>query len=443
MSRDDRPNLSFWQADAVTSLPTLSGETNADVAIIGAGFTGLSTALALREEGLSVVVLERDVVGGGASGRNCGQVGADLGKSLVSLRRYLGLERAREAVSLLRAAIDHVEELIRTYDIDCEYEATGNVFAGVHSSQERFIQRAARTAESLGVSVRLLSSTDLRQMDLPESVVCGYQERIGGALHPGKYVAGLKRAALAAGASIFERSGVVRIEQGRELHVHTPRGRVRSRYCVLATNAYTPSVGWLRRTILPAVVSAVVTAPLNGRQRERLGWSGREPIYTSHHVLENLRWTHDGRILVGTKRVRIGPAGRLPPTNEERSFVDLENVLRMRFPQLHDVAISHRWSGYVALTPDFLPVFGRTGRFRNILYAGGYGGHGISLASYAGRILSDLLSERELGPARVLVERRVPPLPPEPLLSSLARTVLWAMRKADDRLDRRARRIVL
>ncbi len=435
--------ISFWMDTNATNdrvAPTLAGSYEVDVAIVGAGYTGLSTALALRADGLSVALVERDVAGAGASGRNCGQVGADIGKSLQALRMQLGRERAREATAVLRAAISHLEEAIHTHGIDCSYQQTGNIFAGVHPRQTRFIERTARIAEELRLPVTVLSRNELRARGIPEAVVCGYQEHLGGALHPGRYARGLRRAALAAGALLFERSPVLSIEDGDPLILRTPHGRLRCGRCVLATNAYTPNLGWMRRMILPVAVSALVTEPLNDTQRARLGWEGREPIYTAHHVLENLRWTDDGRILVGTKRVRTGFGRAFAPADDPKTFRALERVLRTRFPELHDVPVVRRWTGPVALTPDFLPVFGRTGRARNVFYGGGYGGHGISMASYAGRIIADLIAGRDLGPARVLVDRHLPPLPPEPLRWLVGNTIISTLQRLDDRLDHAAQR---
>ena len=430
--------LSFWMDASHRSSPALDQAVETDVVVVGAGYTGLSTALALREAGLSVAVLERDVAGSGASGRNCGQVGADLGKSLTLLRRHLGLERAREAAAYLKTAIAYLEGVIRDRRIDCAWEPVGNVFAGIHPSQSAFFERAARNAEALGIPVRVLTDADLRAKGLPAAIVCGYHEQIGGSLDPGRYVRGLRRAALESGALLFERSPVRAIDDARLVHVRTSRGGVRARFCVLATNAYTPQLGWLRRKLMPAAVSALVTNRLSDAQRERLGWAGREPLYTAHHVLENLRWTHDDRLLVGTKRVRVG-FGTLPPGGERRAWEDLERVLRERFPELGPIGVAQRWTGWVALTADFLPVFGRTGRHGNVFYGGGYGGHGVSLATYAGRTLCDLVLERDPGPSRVLVDRRVPPIPPEPLRWLATQAFLGTMMYLDRRVDRRAR----
>jgi glycine/D-amino acid oxidase-like deaminating enzyme len=434
--------ISFWMDHVVGALPALEGDLAVDVAVVGAGLTGLSTALALRREGLSVAVLERDVVGAGASGRNCGQVGAEIGKNLPTLKLHLGLDRARQVVAVLRTAIGHLERTITAHKIDCAYVPTGNIFAGIHESQRGFVENAARVADDLGVAVRLLEPHDLRARGIPRAIVCGYQESLGGSLDPGRYVRGLREVALEAGVRVFEETPVLRLDEGSRLRLRTPRGSVACDRCVLATNAYSPRSGWLKRSIIPVSVSVMVTEPLNPTQRARIGWDEAEPLYTAHQVLENLRLTPDGRVLVGTKKVRLGFGNRTPRPDDPETRRVLEGTLRERFPELDDVRVDRAWTGQVGLTMDFLPIFGRTGRHRNIYYGAGYSGHGLSMASYAGTIIADQMMGRDPGPARVLIDRFRLPVPPEPLRWIGGHALFTILGFLDRRLDRKARRHV-
>ncbi|MFN8543627.1 MAG: FAD-binding oxidoreductase [Candidatus Binatia bacterium] len=428
---------SLWLAGlAEEAAPPLEGDTSADVAIVGGGYTGLSTALALRAEGLSVVVLEREVCGFGASGRNAGHLTPTIGKDLPTLAKLFGRDRARGCVDLVQRAIGHVEETIARHGIDCAYEAVGNVMAAVHPRQHHVLDRAAEAGSALGLDGELLEPEAMRERGLPAAFTRGYLLRRGGILDPGRYVRGLRRAALAAGAVLYEGTPVVGLDAGTPAVVRTTGGRVRARTVVLAANAYTPELGWLRHTIVRLHVYLFATAPLTALQLAGIAWRGREGVYTAHESLESYRLTADQRIVGGAKLARYGWGGRAL-ADDPATFAALEAVFRDRFPTLRDVPVTHRWGGPIGFALDFLPVVGRTGPHGNVLYSVGYAGHGLALASYAGTMLADLACGRAgMGAA---LARRWLPLPPEPLrwlvVHGITRTFDWI----DARVDRAVR----
>ena len=417
--------------------PPFEGEHRVEVAVVGAGFTGLGAALALRAEGFSVAILEREFVGFGASGRNAGHLTPTIGKDLPTLLTVYGRERARALVNLAQTAIDHVEHWIESLGIACEYEPVGNVMAAVHASQEPRLERAARVALELGARAEWLDPGQMRKRGLPEAFTAGVHEAAGGILQPALYVKGLARAARAAGAELYERTPVLGIEDGPRATLVTPRGRLRADRVVIATNAYTPELGRLRSVALPMRVTLFRTAPLTSVQRARLDWRGREGIYTAHEMLESYRLTADQRIVGGSKRVRSRFGAGVPEDDDAATCALLERVFRDRFPGL-DVPIERFWGGPIAFSLDFLPALGVTGRFRNLFYAIAYAGHGVALASYAGKVLADWIVGRE-NPGRILHERWRPPLPPEPLRWLVVRALTGWMGAADERVDRRVR----
>ena len=429
-----------WLADlpAVAPAPPLVGERRVDVAIVGAGYTGLSTALALREEGLSVALIEREYAGFGASGRNAGHLTPTIGKDLPTLLAVFGRERAGRLVGLAETAIAHVEDLIGRHAIDCHYVPAGNVIAAIHDSQHARLQRAAGAARELGLRAEWLAPEDMRKRGLPGAFSAGVLEPLGGVLDPARYARGLRSAALAAGVELHEGTPLVRLEEGASLVLHTPRGRLRAGRAVLATNAWTPETGRLRGVLMPLLVSLFRTARLSPAQRADLDWRGGEGIYTAHEALESYRLTADGRIVGGSRHVRAGFGRRPAPEMHPPTFRAIERHFRERFPGL-DVPIESFWSGSIALSLDFLPALGRGGRHDNVWHAAGYAGHGLALASYAGRMLSDEMAGRE-GPGRVLAARWCPPLPPEPLRWLLVRGLTAGLELLDRRTDRRARR---
>lgn len=418
--------------------PALAGECEADVAVVGAGFAGLSSALALRREGHRVAVLEARHAGFGASGRNAGHVTPAIGKDLPSLLRLHGRERARALLALVQRAIDCVETHIREHAIDCDYDPVGTVVTAVHERQHAALERAARAAGSLGASGALLDARALDARGIPRFATLGLHEPRGGVLDPGKYLLGLRRAALAAGAQLFEHTPVLAIEEGAQLVLRTPQGRVRARRAVLATNAYTPALGRLRGAATRLQVQLFRSEVLSAAQRERVDWRGREGLYTAHEELESYRLCADGRIVGGAKFVRAGFGRRAAPDVDARVAARLEAVFRARFPELRDLAICEHWGGPIFIALDFLPRVGRSGRHGNLLHALAWAGHGIPLASYAGEMVADLLAGRD-GPGAALWSRRGWPTPPEPLRWLAFRAIDAGLRRRDRAADRLAR----
>jgi glycine/D-amino acid oxidase-like deaminating enzyme len=426
--------VSPWLAEVEAPAPPLTGDLAVDVAVIGAGFTGLSAALALRAEGLGVAVLEGRLAGHGASGRNAGHLTPTIGKDLPTLAWLYGRERARALVSLAEAAIAHTEALIREHAIACDYEPVGNIFASVHPAQDAAVDRAARAAADLGAPGVVLEPDEMRRRDIPAAFRRGFLEPSGGVLNPGRYVRGLRRAALAAGAALFEETPVLRIEPGPTISVSTPRGQVRARHLIVGTNAYTGEIDAPVPPVARIQVQLFMTEPLDQAALEALGWRERQGIYTAHEILESYRLTADGRIVGGSRFIRYAYGGRPLPDIDPGIAGRLEEIFRRRFPEIGVTRVARHWGGPIGFALDFLPHVGRGGPHRNVLYAIGYAGHGVALASYAGRMIADLLLERE-GPGAALWARRHVPLPPEPLRWGVAKALIglfeWMDRRAD------------
>jgi glycine/D-amino acid oxidase-like deaminating enzyme len=418
---------------AVATSPAMPGGATADVCIVGGGITGLSTAIALRELGLSVILIERMHAGFGASGRNAGHLTPTIGKDLPTLTKLFGRERARRLIALVQTAIEHVETTIHERGIECDYEPVGNVMAAVHPAQHATVDAAARAGDALGLDGELLDGAAMRRRGLPETFTRGYFMRRGGILDPGRYVEGLLAAARAAGVEMYEQTPVLSIEDDDPVVIHTPGGRVRAKAAVIATNAYTPDLGRLRSTVLRVHVSLFRTAPLDSN-RQVIGWPGREGIYTAHEVLESYRLTRDDRIVGGSKRVRYAYGGR-PLGEDAATHAFVAAAFRARFPALAELEITEQWSGPIAFALDFLPAVGCTGRYRNIYYSVGYAGHGLALASYAGTMIADLMHQQD-GPGSALWAHWKIPLPPEPLRWLTVRAINGFLEAKDRRVDR-------
>lgn len=431
---------SFWTDVPPDLQPPLEGEARADVAIVGGGFTGLCTGLALREAGLDVAVVERDYCGAGASGRNAGHLTPTIGKDLPTLLRLLGETRAAAFARFADRAVEHAEALMRRHAIACDYTPSGNVLAGLHPRQRARLERAAGVAARLGAKVAFLDEAEVRRRGLPACVRFGVLEERGGTLDPGKLVRALRAAALAAGVRLYEGSEVQRLRDGRPARVETARGALRAERLVLATNAYTPAtLGRLRGRLVPLRVTLFATHPLGTAERARLGWPGREGIYTAHEVLESWRLTADGRLLGGSRWVRYAFGSALAAGTSPRLIARFAALLRERFPEL-DAGIDAFWGGWIGTTLDFLPLLGTSGPHANVYHGLGYNGHGVAQACLFGRLLADAVLGRTSEEAELLARRGVP-LPPEPLRWLLARGILFSLESLDARTDRAIRRL--
>jgi glycine/D-amino acid oxidase-like deaminating enzyme len=430
---------SFWLDPAPRPGPALEGERSVDVVVVGAGYAGLSTAIALRERGVSVIVLEREFAGFGGSGRNAGHLTPTIGKDLPSLLRFYGRERAGALVRLADASVDHVEAAIADNEIECEYVDAGNVVAGTLESQRPKLEKAARVGIELGASLELLDDAQFAARGLPRSFVCGYVEQRGGVLNPGLYLRGMLRIARDRGAEVWERSGVVAIERiGGEVVARTQGGSVRARRLVVATNAFTRELGTPSGGPVALMVSLQVSEPLSPEQRQRVGWAGSEGIYTAHEILESHRLTAEGRVLSGSRYLRYGNGGAVLADDDPATYGKVDAMFRDRFPELGTIAVDRQWSGPIALNLSFLPWVGRS-EDGVVSWAVGFAGHGISMASLAGTWLAALASDEEAGIEELTGVRRIP-MPPAPVRAVVTRGIIRALEVADNRTDRRASR---
>lgn len=421
--------------------PALTGEVRADVAIVGGGLTGLSTALALKRRGADPIVLEREFCGFGASGRNAGHLTPTIGKDLPTLLMMYGEERTAALVRFADHCVHRTESLVAELGIDCDYAPTGNVMAVVHPKQQKRLRRAAAVGTRVGASIRFLEPDAMRARGLPPAFLCGALEDAGGTLDPGKLVLGLRRAALAAGVRIHEGTRVTRVATEPTPLVETEHGAVRAERVVMATNAWTREIGAPGGKIVPLYVTLFETAPLDDAALAALGgWPNREGVYTAHEVLESYRLSARRTIIGGSKMPRYVwgglPTGHGGPNASAQGLI--ARAFRDRFPALAHVPIARFWGGWIAMTLSFLPSIGALGDDRRLWHALGYNGHGVAQATAAGEILADGICGRDNEWARVF-PKPAPTLPPEPFLWLTARGLLALFGTIDRVTDRQIR----
>jgi len=428
-----------WLREMPRLQPPLEGQVQADVVVVGAGYAGLCTALELSARGAKVAVLEQAHAGFGASGRNAGYLVGGQGLEYDLFLKRVGRERAQGIVGFYDAGVAYVEGMIEKHGIDCDYNASGVIRAGIHPGQEKKLRRGMQTGIELGSPAQFLDGAAMRARGIPPAFLFGCHLPGGGTLDPGKYVMGLRRAALRAGVKLYENTPVRSWTPGAAVKLATDRGNASAPFAVLATNAYTPQLGLLRNKVVPMRVSAIETEPLSAAQLAALGWPRREGIVTVHWTMESHRLTARNTLVLTTKRLDYVYGSKTPNVPDAAAYRALSATLRERFPELGDIAIRSCWSGYVSLAYDALPVIGESGAQRNILYSAGCSGHGLGTQSLAGQLLAERIGGRE-HPLLAALRHETPSTLPEPLQWCAIQSALGLTNLLDARLDRRAAR---
>lgn len=418
--------------------PELEGKIYADVIVVGAGFAGLSTALELNARGAKVVVLERECAGFGASGRNAGYLVGGQGLEYDLFLKKVGREKGQQIVGFYDAGVSYVESKLNEYGIDCDYNASGIVRAGVHPSQEKKILESMQTGIDLGSPASFLDSAAMRERGIPPAFLFGAYIPNGGTLDPGKYVLGLRRAVLQAGIKIYENTPVRSFSPGESVYVEAAHGSASAKTLVLATNAYTPQLGLLKNKVAPIRVSAIETEPLSDAQLRALGWRNREGIITAHWTMESYRLTARNTLVITTKRLNYVYGSQTPNVPDESAYRALEIGLRDRFPMVKNVAVRSCWSGYVSIAYDFLPVVGASGEHQNVFYTAGCSGHGVGTQSLIGKAIAETVTGSQ-SPHISALSRKTPSTLPEPLQWCALKSAFGFTNLLDDYTNRQAR----
>jgi glycine/D-amino acid oxidase-like deaminating enzyme len=412
-------NTSVWAATAPAApeLPVFRGEHAADVVIVGAGFTGVSTAyhLARRFPNRRVVVLEARRVGNGASGRSGG----------MALNWINGVhadtpERATRVFNATLRGLDGIARVLRDHDLPVRFRRTGCLEAYTDARRAEDAHRTAERLASWGIPARYLQGPELDSHVRARGVVGAVLDPTAGRLHGLDLLRGLVPVLLARGVGLFENSPVLRIERGRTHTLTTPLGSLRAPTLVLATNAYTPRLGFFTRGLFPLHSHVIATEPLPLERWRELGWGSTAGFSDDLDRIAYATMSEDGRLLFGgggngAYSYRYG--GRTAYTQDaSRQYAYVHGILKKYFPDAADVRSAQRWTGPVCVTLSRVCSMGVTGEHKNIFHALGYSGHGVVLANLAGEVLCDLISDHH-EPWRELpfYQRPLEGIPPEPL----------------------------
>lgn len=428
-------NLGGWVERPADLQPELKGDELADVIVVGAGFAGLSTALELNAQGARVIVLEQEFAGFGASGRNAGYLLGSMGIEFDLFVKRVGVERARQFVRLYDDGVNYVEGRLAALGIDCDYTPSGVIRAAVHPSQEKRLRANMKLGHELGSVTRFIDRVEMRAREIPPAFLFGSAQR-GGTLNPGKYINGLRRAALAAGVKLYERTPLLSYSEGPSITCKTAWGSATAPVLVLTTNAYTPQLGLLRNKVAPIRVSAIETQPLSAEQLASLGWKNREGLITPHYTMESHRLTAHNTMVLTTKQLGYAYGSKTPNVPDDSAYAALARGLRERFPTLQGLGIQHCWSGYISAAYDALPVVGTTGEKHNIFYAAGCSGHGLASQSLMGAYLAARINGTDPSHLTAL-EHKTPSTLPEPLQWCALKAAFTAAKWMDERTNRK------
>jgi len=418
---------------------SLDGDRRADVTIIGAGFTGLWTALFLKEldPALSIAVLEQGVSGCGASGRNAGIVGETLDHSHELAADHFGPVEARELARLGRENLDELAQFLADRRIDAELSQAGQLIMALTPAHRTQLKAAVEFAHGLGVRDWRFFSAEEAQAEVRSPLYLGalFAPR-SGVLHPIKLLDGLRLEAVRLGVRLFERTPVSGLSFPRGGVVTlSPAGAVTSEKAVLATNAYTHHL-WPRllRRFLPLYDYILVSEPLSASQRETLGWRQNRGVTDARTFFNYSRLTSDGRLLWGTSEAVYYRGNRVERSCDHSAFhyTSLHASFRRHFPQISDLRFPYAWGGPICATTRLTPFFGSTAAGR-LFYGLGYTGHGIGTTRLAGKILAHLVLGRRNPLLELSMVRRKPfPYPPEPLRAPMVKAVTHALRRVDE-----------
>jgi glycine/D-amino acid oxidase-like deaminating enzyme len=382
----------FWATTIDSPSFAVSPEflDSVDVAVVGAGFCGLSAARTLAKRGVSVTVLEAETFGWGASSRNGGMVLTGMKLPVPVLIKRYGREAVRKMYAASLESIDCVEQIVREENIDCNFSRCGHLEVACKQAHfDGYEESAALIQDEFNHELRIIPKSELRTEIGSDIYFGGMVDETSAGLNPARYVAGLAHAAQRAGACLYDHTRVTSIEpetknNARRFRVRTSRGTLTAREVILASGAYTTeATPALRKKIIPIGSYIIATEVLPAELAHELSPSNRM-IYDSKHFLYYYRRTPDNRMLFG------GRAAFFPETENtvRQSAEILRRGMVSVYPQLRDTKVEFVWGGTLDFTLDVMP---HAGKIDEMYFAAGFAGHGVAAATWFGAKLAGLI----------------------------------------------------
>ncbi len=447
MDKDYR-RYSFWletSGDDLTPRPPLDGSVDVDVAILGAGFTGLWTAYYLkqRDPSLNVAVVEKEIAGFGASGRNGGWVTPGLQLSLPVMADRFGVEATRAQHRAMSETVDEIGRVIADDGISCDFQKSGALRIARGAHQLPSIEQSYATYERFNVAgdYHLLDQkeTDAR-VKVAGALGSLYTPHCG-VVHPAKLARGLARVVERMGVTIYEQTEVTDYVQGQSPRFLTNRGDVRARTLVLAGESYLSQLPKLNRQLIPVYSLIVLTEPLSDQQWEEIGWESRECISSNRFTVDYLSKTTDGRIVFGGRGAPYHYNSQIADEfdRHEPTHAMLRRMTVDWFPMLKDVRFTHAWGGPLGMPRDWMPTM-TYDPSTHVASARGYTGQGVATANLSGRVLTDLITGKHSDLTELpIVDHHSPDWEPEPLRWLGIRYVQNGFARLDEEAERTGR----
>jgi len=410
-----------------------------DVAILGGGYTGLWTAyyLLCSNPDLNVAVLEKEIVGFGASGRNGGWCSSKFPVTPSMLEQRYGREGARALMLAMNGAVDEVSRFCQSESVDA-YFHKGGILTLARGEHHLPMVRASFEAYSrlgLGEQYQLLSAEQALERVCVAKVCGALFASENASLHPGRLVRGLARAIEKRGGTIYEKSEVTGFKGGSSPALITSAGEIRAkRTVVLAGESYLTRLSLLHRVVLPVYSLIALTEPLTEKQWNDIGWRNRESVASCNYTVDYLTRTADGRILFGSRGAPYRFASTISDDQElnPQTHAHIEELVVEWFPILEGIRFTHHWGGPVGMPRDWMPMVGFDADSK-IATARGYTGQGVSTTNLTGRILAELISGKRTELSQLPVAERLSPLwEVEPLRWLAVRYMQDAFRRIDE-----------
>ena len=430
--------MPFWLDDPARPEPAsaLTENIKADLVVIGAGFTGLWTALTAKQAdpARDVVLLEAGETGCGASGRNGGFVASSLTHSFQNgLNRWP--KELRKLVELGHKNLDGIEETIKQFNIDCDFIRSGEINVANEEYQIEELREEAEHSAQYGENIQFLDQHQMRTIANSPTYLAGILDHSVAMVNPAQLAWGLRRACLEVGVRLFEGTQVTALEEKRDsVVIKTSYGQVESKKVALATNAFPPLLKHLSFYVVPVYDYVLMTEPLSTEQRAAIGWDGREGLSDNGNQFHYYRTSADGRILWGgfdAIYYRNNEVA-LHLENRPESFARLAEHFFQTFPQLTGLRFTHAWGGVIDTCSRYTAFWGKAYHTK-VAYALGYTGLGVGASRFGAQVMLDLLDDKKTERTELQMVKSKPfPFPPEPFRLPIVNFTRWSLNRADD-----------